>query len=101
MTTFSAYLDALANESSAAQRARSHWLLSPRTQLTALYLIDSLVLVVALLVSITVSGLLPVEPNTDGEQIVRWAAPLLTVSWLVALYLFGASQLRHLRAGVT
>nr|WP_300143385.1 sugar transferase [Propionicimonas sp.] len=101
MTTFSAYLDAIASSSQSSSRHRLGWLLSARVQVFLLTLTDAVVIMGALGVSVLANGLWPVAPNTDAEGIVRWAVPLLAGAWLVSLHLFGADQLRHLRAGAT
>ena len=101
MTTFSAYIDALAEQTETRANARRHWLVSPLTQVGFLYLADTVVISLSLIVAIVAAGLLPFEADTSAEHLVRWTAPLVAVSWLVTLRVFGADQLRHLRAGAT
>ena len=99
MTTISGYLDALAAESRTRGRARRHWLVAPKSQVFFLYLTDTVVIFTTLLVAISIRGLLPFAGPV--EPMAVWMAPLLVAAWLVALRLFGADSLRHLRAGAT
>jgi len=100
MTTFSAYIDAIASQSTSSKPLHRHWLLSPAAQLTALYFIDAAVITVALLLAISARSLLPFDLAAETDAI-RISAPILIGIWLVMLHFFGADRLRHLRAGAT
>lgn len=100
MTSLSAYLDALANQPQAARRASTHWLVSRQAQLLFLYLMDGVVILGAVVLASYLRGFLPFDGHGGSEQLVRVTAPIIAVAWLVVLRLFGADQLRHLRAGV-
>lgn len=96
MTTFSAYLDALASQPSRTRRA--HWLVSRWSQLAALYFVDAVLISVTVLLATHTGGIMPF----GGDPIDSSLAPLLALvvtGWLAMLHVFGADQLRHLRAG--
>lgn len=99
MTTFSAYLDALTEDTKLKERAHRHWLVAPATQYLALYLVDTVVIFTALLVSAQVREMLPFA--TPHAPLEWWVAPALVAGWLAMLRIFGADSLRHLRAGAT
>jgi exopolysaccharide biosynthesis polyprenyl glycosylphosphotransferase len=100
MTTFSAYLDSLANGEAAAGRARGHWLISAAAQRTALLLGDAAVIAIALVIGIQARGLPPFAGD-DFTHIVVLSMPAIAALWLILIHSFGSYQLRHQRAGVT
>ena len=68
MTTFNAYIDALANAPQSRASRRLRWLLTTRVQVGLLYAVDGIVIVASLLIAIFAAGMLPFAPNTDAEQ---------------------------------
>jgi exopolysaccharide biosynthesis polyprenyl glycosylphosphotransferase len=100
MTTFSAYLDALAQQNSGSTQTRRPWLLSKLAQHTFLIAADVVVIMFALVVGIRVAGLLPLDGGDHGRMIAI-ATQLVGVAWLCLLQAVGSYQLRHQRAGAT
>lgn len=99
MTTISAQFDAVARAANRAKLPANE--LSRRVQLAFLYLGDTVMIALALVVAVLTRGLLPFPGQADTEQIMHLAGPLIAAAWLVSLHLFGADSLRHLRAGAT
>jgi len=99
MTTFSAYLDALASQRSVSGRGRRHWLLSRATQHFLLFAADLVVITSAMLVAIYARGVLPFD--TAGFQGLLVAGPAIGAGWLALINVVGTYQLRHQRAGAT
>nr|WP_300143370.1 sugar transferase [Propionicimonas sp.] len=100
MTTFSAYLDALAQQNSGRTEARRPWLLSKVAQHAFLIIADVVVIMAALVAGIRITGLLPLDGG-DHERMIAIAIPLVGVAWLCLLQATGSYQLRHQRAGAT
>lgn len=99
MTTFSAYLDALAGNA-ASSRTRKSWLVSRGAQHFFLILIDTVVLALTMLIAIQVSGLLPLT-DSNFSHLIALSLPLIGAVWLALVQSFGGYQLRHQRAGAT
>jgi len=99
MTTFSAYLDALASHGASSRSAHKHWLLSRGTQHAILFLGDLLVIGGAMLIAVYARDAVPFDNASDSYHVMAVAAPLLGAIWLLLLQLFGTYQLRHQRAG--
>jgi exopolysaccharide biosynthesis polyprenyl glycosylphosphotransferase len=100
MTTFSAYLDALAGHASVGSRARRHWLISRTAQHAVLFLVDLVVIGTSMLVAVYSRDYLPLD-TSDVSHVMALSAPLIGAFWLTMIFLFGTYQLRHLRAGAT
>jgi exopolysaccharide biosynthesis polyprenyl glycosylphosphotransferase len=100
MTTLSTYLDALTRQQASSRDAQTHWLVSRRSQLVFLYVSDMLVVTIALGLAIVARGALPFDGAGESPQLVFVVAPLIVAGWVLMLHIFGASELRHLRAGV-
>ena len=99
MTTFSSYLDALANPASARSRTRRSWLVSAAAQHAFLVVIDLLVISVTMIVAVYVRGMLPVDTSASSQVLL--VLPLIGALWIGFTHMFGAYQLRHQRAGAT
>ena len=100
MTTFSAYLDALASNAASKQGARKHWLISGVAQHIFLIAVDVVVLTVAMLIAVQARGLVPFDGGDFSHQFV-FLAPALGAVWLGLIHAFGGYQLRYQRAGAT
>ena len=99
MTTISSYLDALTRQPTAARSSQVHWLISRRSQLIYLYLTDMFVIGAALVIAVLARGLVPFDGQGESARLVYTVAPLIIAGWVGLLHLFGATELRHLRAG--
>ncbi len=99
MTTISSYLDALTRLPATTSHASAHWLISRRSQLIFLYVADMLVVTAALTLAVMARGVLPFDGAGESPQLVFVVAPLIVGGWVLMLHIFGASELRHLRAG--
>lgn len=99
MTTVSAPFDAFARVANRANLPAGQ--LSRRLQLIFLYLGDTLAIGVALWLATATRGLLPFAGQADTVHIMNAAGPVIAATWLVALHIFGADSLRHLRGGAT
>ena len=102
MTTFSAYIEALA-ASSADNRKSSPRLVSQRAQRFLLGLGDAMVIAAATVFGILARGLVPLDgPGDDGFSLAVVAAvSIVGLVWLALLSSFGAYKLRYQRAGDT
>jgi exopolysaccharide biosynthesis polyprenyl glycosylphosphotransferase len=100
MTTFSAYLDALAQGSKSSRRTRLSWFASHGAQRASLALADLIVLATVVLLSLQARVLLPFD-HGDPNHLIVFGLPLIVAVWLCLIQAFGAYQLRHQRAGAT
>lgn len=100
MTTFSAYLDALAGNSKSNTRSRRHWLVSRQAQRIFLVAIDIFVITGAMLFAVQARGLAPFDGGQFDHQ-VGLSLLVVGMAWLALVNIFGAYQLRHQRAGAT
>jgi len=96
MTTFSAYLDALANQAD-SRRTERHWLLSRPAQVGMIIVIDAVVIGFSMLLAMQTRGLVPFGDTMHTSSVLVVIA--LAAAWVVMLHIFGADQSRHLRAG--
>jgi len=103
MTTFSAYLDALADHSAARRPAGQRRLVSQRVQRILLGVGDAVVIAIATVFAVLARGLVPLDGPGDDDftTAVLLAAPAMGLLWLALLGSFGAYKLRYQRAGDT
>jgi exopolysaccharide biosynthesis polyprenyl glycosylphosphotransferase len=101
MTTFNAYLDALAGPLAARAEARNQRLVSQRAQRALLGLADGVVIAVASAIAVFARDIVPLDgPAGDGFSLaVLLAMPAIALAWITLLGSFGAYRLRYQRAG--
>lgn len=100
MTTFSAYLDALAGHAETSSHARGHWVISRFSQRSFLFAADAVTIGLAMLLAVYARDVLPSD-NADSGRVMALYAPVVGLVWLALIHLFGTYQLRLLRAGAT
>ncbi len=100
MTTFSAYLDALATNAGTNGRTRGHWLVSRGAQRFFLVFVDGFVIALSTLLAVQLSGLMPFDGG-DFSHLVALSLPLIGAVWLALVNSFGGYRLRYQRAGAT
>lgn len=98
MTTFSAYLDALA-QSDVDQKVRRTWQVSTWVRGLALVGGDALALCVAMTMAILGRQLLPFGNEMAAGTLL--VAPAVIAGWMVALLSSGAYRLKYQRVGAT
>lgn len=95
MTTLTTYLDG-----SVDARVRHTGKHNRTVQGLVVHLIDAALLTLSLVVAVAARGLLRIEA-TPADRAIQFGIPLIGAAWLTMLYLFGATNHRHLRAGAT
>ena len=99
MTTIDAYLDALTKQPEIAPQARRQRYTGRGAPVFLLHLSDFLMIVLAMVVAVNARGLVPFAGVTPTDHLIGLTVPFIALAWLGLLHVFGADQLRHLRAG--
>jgi exopolysaccharide biosynthesis polyprenyl glycosylphosphotransferase len=93
MTTLTTYLDGRVDER--ISRTGRH---NRAVQTLVVYLVDALLITLALVAVVAARGLLRIE-DTPTDRAIQFGIPMIGAAWMTLLYFYGASNPRHLRAG--